>query len=111
LLDGGQAPYLSDTTVALPHTRDFGIRSALNQVDLTWGGFRALLDELQQTPRGDPSFAITLQAIEETSSTLAAQADIVSTGRPHHHPYRIALSLRQPAQGLVDPFQRHAFAH
>jgi len=77
LLDGGQAPYLSDTTVALPHTRDFGIRSALNQVDLTWGGFRALLDELQQTPRGDPSFAITLQAIQERSSTLAAQADDV----------------------------------
>jgi len=77
LRDGGTAPYLSDTTVTLPFTRDPGIRSALNQVELTWSDFRALLDELQQTPRGAPSFTVTLQAIEEKSSTLAAQADDV----------------------------------
>jgi len=77
LLDGGAAPYLSDTTVTLPLTRDPQIRSALNRVALTWSDFRALLDTLQQTPRGDPSFAVTLQAIEETSSTLVAQADEV----------------------------------
>jgi nitrate/nitrite-specific signal transduction histidine kinase len=77
LLDGGTAPYLSDTTVTLPLTRDPQIRSALNRVSLTWSDFRALLDTLQQTPRGAPSFAVTLQAIEETSSTLVAQADEV----------------------------------
>jgi Type IV pili methyl-accepting chemotaxis transducer N-term len=75
LLDGGDAPYLSDTAVTLPLTRDLEIRTALNEVDLTWGGFRALLDKLQQTPRDDSSFAITLQAIEEKSSALASQAD------------------------------------
>jgi methyl-accepting chemotaxis protein len=77
LLDGGTAPYLSDTTVTLPLTRDPQIRSALNRVSLTWSGFRALLDKLQQTPHDDPSFSVTLQSIEEKSSTLAAQADQV----------------------------------
>lgn len=77
LRDGGTAPYLSDTTVTLPLTRDLGIRSALDEATLTWSDFRALLDELQQTPRRDPSFSVTLQSIEEKSSTLAAQADEV----------------------------------
>ena len=77
LLDGGEAPYLADTPATLSPTRDPGIRSALSDVALTWSGFRALLDELQQTPRGDPSFAITLQSIQEKSSALAAQADDV----------------------------------
>jgi two-component system nitrate/nitrite sensor histidine kinase NarX len=77
LMDGGTAPYLSDTTVTLPLTRDPGIRSALNDVTLTWSGFRAPLDKLQQTPHDDPSFSVTLQSIEEKSSTLAAQADQV----------------------------------
>lgn len=77
LLDGGTAPYLSDADAALPLTRDPGIRSALNEVDLTWSEFRAALDMLQQTPRDDPSFDSTLQSIEEKSSTLVAQADEV----------------------------------
>ncbi|MBI3165865.1 MAG: type IV pili methyl-accepting chemotaxis transducer N-terminal domain-containing protein [Chloroflexi bacterium] len=77
LMDGGEAPYLSDTTVTLPLTRDFGIRTALNEVDLTWSDFRALLDKLQLTTRDDPSFAIILQSIEEKSSTLVMQADKV----------------------------------
>ncbi|MCK6584345.1 MAG: type IV pili methyl-accepting chemotaxis transducer N-terminal domain-containing protein [Anaerolineales bacterium] len=75
LLDGGTAPYLSDADVALPITRDLRIRSALNEVTLTWSDFRALLDELQTTPRDDASFAVILQSVEQKSSTLVAQAD------------------------------------
>jgi hypothetical protein len=45
LLDGGTAPYLSDTTVTLPLTRDPQIRSALNRVALTWSDF------LERLPR------------------------------------------------------------
>lgn len=77
LMGGGEAPYLSNTTVTLPITRDLGIRSALNEVDFTWSDFRALLEELQQTPRDDPSFSIILQSIEEKSSTLVERADRV----------------------------------
>jgi two-component system nitrate/nitrite sensor histidine kinase NarX len=77
LLDGGTAPYLFDTDVNLPVTRDPRIRSALNEVTLTWGEYRALLDQLQQTPREDPSFDAALQVIEQESSTLVEQADEV----------------------------------
>lgn len=77
LLDGGIAPYLSNTNVRLPLTRDPEIRSALHEVALTWNDFRALLDGLKQTPRDDPSFPILLKSIEEKSSTLVEQADAV----------------------------------
>lgn len=77
LMDGGNAPYLSGTTVTLPFTRDPGIRSALEEVTLAWSDFRALLDDLQQTPRDDPSFSIILQTIEEKSSILVERADDV----------------------------------
>ena len=77
LRDGGTAPYLSDTTVTLPITRDVEIRSILDKVDLTWSDSRALLEKLQQTPRDDASFSITLQSIQEKSSTLVEQSDEV----------------------------------
>ncbi|GAB4461711.1 MAG: hypothetical protein Kow0070_19690 [Anaerolineales bacterium] len=77
LQDGGDAPYLVNTTVTLRFTRDPEIRSALNEAALVWSDFRALLTDLQQTPRGDPSFSIKIQAIEEKSSTLVERADEV----------------------------------
>ncbi|MBI2331346.1 MAG: type IV pili methyl-accepting chemotaxis transducer N-terminal domain-containing protein [Chloroflexi bacterium] len=77
LIDGGEAPYLSDTTVTLPFTRDFEIRSALDEVTLTWSDFHALLDELQRTSRDDSSFSIKFQSIEEKSSALVERADEV----------------------------------
>lgn len=77
LRDGGNAPYLSDTTVTLPVTRDREIRSVLDETTLAWSDFRALLDELQETPREDPSFATILQSVEEKSSALVERADAV----------------------------------
>lgn len=77
LMDGGEAPYLSDTTVMLPFMRDLAIRSALDEVTLAWSDFRVLLDELQQTPRDDPSFLIKLQSVEDKSSVLVERADEV----------------------------------
>ena len=77
LRDGGEAPYLSDATATLPFTRDLAIRSALDEAGLIWGDFRVLLDQLQQTPRDDPSFAAALQSVEEKSSALVARADAV----------------------------------
>ncbi len=75
LMDGGTAPYFADTTVTLPRTNNLEIRSSLNELYNTWRDFRTLLDNLQQTPRNDPSFSITLHTIEQKSSTLAEQAD------------------------------------
>src|SRR3990172_4314625 len=77
LRDGGEAPYLSDTAVTLPLTRDPVIRSALDEVTLIWSDFRTLLDDLQKTPRDDPSISVTLQSVEEKSSTLVERADDV----------------------------------
>ncbi len=77
LMDGGEVPYSSKTTVIFPLTPDTEIRSALHQVNLIWNDFRALLDELQRTPREDPSFSITLQSIEEKSFMLVERADEV----------------------------------
>lgn len=77
LMQGGEVPYLSNSTVTLPLTQDSEIRSAFDEVTITWSNFRALLDELKQTPRDDPSFPITLQSIEEKSSALVEQADAV----------------------------------
>ena len=75
LLDGGPAPYLSEDDVTLPVTRDPEVVAALNEATLAWSEFRALLDELQQTRRDDPSFNSILQTVEQRSSTLVAQAD------------------------------------
>ena len=77
LMDGGEVPYPSETTVIIPLTSDTEIRSKLNQVNPTWSDFRTLLDELQHTPREDPSFSNTLKSIEEKSSTLVEHADAV----------------------------------
>ncbi len=77
LRDGGTAPYLLEQDVTLPPTRDPEIRSALDEATLTWGGFRARLDELQQIPHESASFADALQSIQQQATTLAAQADVV----------------------------------
>lgn len=77
LMDGGEAPYLSGTTITLSRTHDLEIRSALDEVNLTWSDFRILLEKLQQTPRDNPSFTIILQSIQEKSSTLVEQSDEV----------------------------------
>ncbi len=75
--DGGMAPNLPNADALLPLARDPEIRSALSQVDTTWGDFRTLLDKLKQTPRDDPSFVLALQSIKEKSSVLLEQSDEV----------------------------------
>ena len=77
LRDGGTAPYLSDTTVTLPPTHDPEIRSALDEVSLSWRGYRAGLDELQQIQHESASFEDALQSIQHQATPLAAQADEV----------------------------------
>lgn len=75
LLDGGAAPYLTGAEAALPASVNPEIRAALKEERRVWDEFRALLDDLQTVERGTPAFNSIFQSIEETSSTLAAQAD------------------------------------
>lgn len=77
LLDGGTLPSLTEPGSALPAPTNPEIRSALTEVNASWNEFRILLDALKETPRGDPSFDVTLQAIEEKSSALVEEADEV----------------------------------
>lgn len=77
LREGGVAPYLSDLPVTLPAARDAGILTALHQVDLAWGDFRALVGESPQSLRGNSSLTATRQFIEASASTLVERADLV----------------------------------
>ncbi len=77
LKDGGSVPYLPQSPISIPGTQDPQLRSALGDVEQTWGEYQILLDRLQQPPGDDPAFALTLAAVEQTSSTLVQQADVV----------------------------------
>jgi nitrate/nitrite-specific signal transduction histidine kinase len=77
LLDGGPAPYLPEANVTLPATRNPEIRSALNQVFLTWNDFHVQLDALQQLPPESASYGDALQSVQQQSTKLAGQADVV----------------------------------
>ncbi|HEX8993267.1 MAG TPA: ATP-binding protein [Anaerolineales bacterium] len=77
LLAGGPAPYQTDEVVTLPVTQNPEISVALKQESLAWIEYRTLLDALQQTAPGDPSFSLKLQSIQEESGTLVQRADAV----------------------------------
>ncbi|MCX6080868.1 MAG: GAF domain-containing protein [Chloroflexi bacterium] len=76
MLDGGTIPY-SPEDVVIAGTQDPQIRSALDQVNLTWNDYRAMLDILQHTSSEASTFAPTIRAIEQKSTTLVQQADLV----------------------------------
>ncbi|HEX5809860.1 MAG TPA: type IV pili methyl-accepting chemotaxis transducer N-terminal domain-containing protein [Anaerolineales bacterium] len=74
LLDGGETPYLSDTTVTLPFTRDPIIRSALNEVDSAWNEYRSTLESMPSSAADSASLQLTLA---QQSDTLVQKADRV----------------------------------
>ena len=74
LLDGGETPYLSDTTVTLPFTRDPAIRSALNEVDSAWNKYRSTLESMASSSTDSASLQFTLA---QQSDTLIQKADRV----------------------------------
>lgn len=74
LQNGGTAPYLADSEVVLPVTRDPEVRAALDEEEAAWGQYRSMLDEMTSTV-GAPS---SLQAsLEAQSDNLMQKADLV----------------------------------
>lgn len=77
LREGGVAPYPSGVPVTLPAAQDAELRAALDQVDLAWGGFRALLDKQQPELAGDYPSPAARQAVAASAAVLLERADQV----------------------------------
>ena len=74
LRDGGIAPYLSDSVVDLPSTRDPQLLAALNEEEAVWDQYRSTLDAITAAP----SNSISPQAaFEAQSDNLVQKADEV----------------------------------
>lgn len=73
LRNGGVAPYLTNSVVYLPITRDLQILFALNEVESAWREYRFTLDAME-SPGGSASLQATL---EEQSDSLVQKADEV----------------------------------
>jgi len=77
LLDGGTAPYLSDSFVSLPLTRDPELRAALDELEITWNRYRNTLKETTSLAT-DPDLFQELQlTLEQQSDDLVQKADVV----------------------------------
>jgi two-component system nitrate/nitrite sensor histidine kinase NarX len=77
LREGGVAPYPSGVPVTLPAAIDAELRAALDQVDLAWGRFRALLDQQQPELAGDYPSPAARQAVAASAAVLVERADQV----------------------------------
>jgi two-component system nitrate/nitrite sensor histidine kinase NarX len=74
LRNGGMAPYLTDSVVSLPVTRDPGLVAALDEVDSAWGEYRSTLEVIASSATDSAS----LQApLAEQSDDLVQKADVV----------------------------------
>jgi len=77
LRDGGTAPYLSDSLVSLPLTRNPKLRSALDEVEVAWKQYRSTLVEIDFLGV-DPVLLLEFQPIfERQSDNLVQKADVV----------------------------------
>lgn len=74
LRNGGTAPYLTDSVVSLPVTRDPGLVAALDEVASAWGEYRSTLEVIASSATDSAS----LQApLAEQSDDLVQKADVV----------------------------------
>lgn len=74
LRDGGTAPYLTDSVVDLPVTRDTKLVTALDQVDLAWNEYRSTLEAMASSTSGS---ALLQSTLAEQSDDLVQKADVV----------------------------------
>ncbi|MFT3894935.1 MAG: type IV pili methyl-accepting chemotaxis transducer N-terminal domain-containing protein [Anaerolineales bacterium] len=74
LRDGGAAPYLSDSVVDLPVTRDPKLVAALDDVDASWSGYRTTLEAIASSATISDSLQTTLA---KQSDDLVEKADVV----------------------------------
>ncbi|MBI1855668.1 MAG: type IV pili methyl-accepting chemotaxis transducer N-terminal domain-containing protein, partial [Chloroflexi bacterium] len=73
LRNGGSAPYLTNSVVNLPITRDPQLLAALDEVGSSWNQYRSTLDAMD-TSADSVSLLITL---EKQSDNLVQEADAV----------------------------------
>lgn len=73
LRNGGSAPYLTDSVVELPITRDPQLLAALDDVEVSWNQYRSTLDAMT-TSNDSASSQATL---EGQSDDLVQKADVV----------------------------------
>lgn len=74
LRDGGTAPYLVDSVVELPVTRDPKLVAALEEVHSTWSGYRSTLETMASSATDSASLQATLA---KQSDDLVQKADVV----------------------------------
>ncbi|MBL8076908.1 MAG: type IV pili methyl-accepting chemotaxis transducer N-terminal domain-containing protein [Anaerolineales bacterium] len=73
LRNGGSAPYLTDSVVNLPITRDPQLLAALDEVEITWNQYRSTLEAMTASDDSE-----SLQAtLEGQSDDLVQKADVV----------------------------------
>lgn len=74
LRNGGSAPYLTNSVVNLPATRDPQLLTALDEVESAWNQFCSMLDAITTST---PSSNILQTSLEEQSDDLVQKADLV----------------------------------
>ncbi|WKZ42667.1 MAG: type IV pili methyl-accepting chemotaxis transducer N-terminal domain-containing protein [Anaerolineales bacterium] len=74
LREGGDAPYLAESVVTLPATRDAQTLAALSELNTAWTQYRSTLDAAVSSATDSASLQSTLEA---QSSNLMQKADAV----------------------------------
>ena len=74
LRNGGTAPYLTNSVVELPVTRDTKLLAALDEVDSAWSEYRLTLEAMASSTSG---FALLQSRLAEQSDNLVQKADVV----------------------------------
>ncbi len=76
LRDGGIAPYLADSVVQLPPSRDSQLRVALNDVGKAWSQYRLTLNDIVSSSPDSPIEDNQI-ILEQQSDELVRKADVV----------------------------------
>lgn len=76
LQEGGTAPYLENSSVSLPYTRDPQLHTALDEVESAWVQFHSTLENIV-TPVNSDSFQNLQTSLEIQSDDLVQKADVV----------------------------------
>jgi len=75
LRNGGETPYLGDSMVELPPTKNAAILSQLDQVVNSWESYRAAIEWVVNLSPGDLQSKGVIQNIEDLTPVLVEQAD------------------------------------
>jgi two-component system nitrate/nitrite sensor histidine kinase NarX len=76
LQEGGTAPYLENSSVSLPYTRDPQLHTALDEVESAWVQFHSTLENIVTSVNSD-SFQNLQTSLEIQSDDLVQKADVV----------------------------------